>query len=88
VAIVAVDTPFAAVAVAVVDTSFAAVAVAIVDGMFRVHPSTYLTKCNEMDRRWKIIIFMTRLFNARKLVEYSLYLELIFQVELGTPLIY
>jgi hypothetical protein len=24
------------------------------------------TKCNKMDRRWKIIIFLTHLFNARK----------------------
>jgi hypothetical protein len=29
-------------------------------------PRTYLIKCNEMDRRWKILIFMTHLFNARK----------------------
>jgi hypothetical protein len=57
-------------------------------GAFRVYPGTYFTKCNEMDRPWKIIIFMTRLFNARKLVECPLCVELIFEVELDTPLIY
>jgi hypothetical protein len=35
-------------------------------GAFRVDPRTYFTKCNKMDRRWKIIIFLTHLFNARK----------------------
>jgi hypothetical protein len=34
------------------------------------------------------MIFMTHLFNARKLAEYPLYVELIFEVDLGTPLIY
>jgi hypothetical protein len=28
-------------------------------------PRTYFIKCNEMDRRWKIIILTTHLFNAR-----------------------
>jgi hypothetical protein len=35
-------------------------------GAFRVDLRTYFTKCNEMDRPWKIIIFLTHLFNARK----------------------
>jgi hypothetical protein len=35
-------------------------------GPFRVDPRTYFTQCNKMDRRWKIIIFTTHLFNARK----------------------
>jgi hypothetical protein len=35
-------------------------------GAFRVDPRTYFTQCNKMDRRWKIIIFTTHLFNARK----------------------
>jgi hypothetical protein len=56
-------------------------------GEFQVYPSTYFTKYNEMDRRWKKLIFMTRLFNARKLVECPLYVELIFQVEAANPLI-
>jgi hypothetical protein len=29
-------------------------------------PRTYFIKCNKVDRRWKIIIFMTHLFHARK----------------------
>jgi hypothetical protein len=33
---------------------------------FRVDLRTYFTKCNEMDRPWKIIIFLTHLFTARK----------------------
>jgi hypothetical protein len=41
-----------------------------------------------MDRPWKIIIFITHLFNARKLVECPLYVELIFQAELSNPTIY
>jgi hypothetical protein len=35
-------------------------------GAFRVDLRTYFTKCNEMDRRWKIIIFLTHLSSARK----------------------
>jgi hypothetical protein len=35
-------------------------------GWFQVDLRTYFTKCNEMDRPWKIIIFLTHLFNARK----------------------
>jgi hypothetical protein len=58
------------------------------DGGFRIQLYPLFTKYNEMDRRWKIIIFMTRLFNARKLAESPLYVELIFEVELGSPLIY
>jgi hypothetical protein len=38
----------------------------IITGAFQVDLRTYFTKCNEMDRQWKIIIFLTHLFNARK----------------------
>jgi hypothetical protein len=38
-------------------------------------------------RREKRIIFLTHLFNARKLVEYPIYMELIIKVELPNPLI-
>jgi hypothetical protein len=57
-------------------------------GGFQVYPSAYFTKYNEMDRRWKIVIFMMRLFNASKLVECPLYVELIYQVELADTIIY
>jgi hypothetical protein len=33
-------------------------------GAFRVDQRTYFTKCNEMERPWKIIIFLTHLFNS------------------------
>jgi hypothetical protein len=47
------------------------------------------TRClPNITRPWKIIIFKTRLFNARKLVECPLCVELIFQVEGANPLIY
>jgi hypothetical protein len=35
-------------------------------GGFQRNLYPLFTKCNEMDRRWKIIIFLTHLFNARK----------------------
>jgi hypothetical protein len=60
----------------------------VVIGGFRVQQYPLFTKYNEMDRPWKIIKSMTRLFNARKVVECPLCVELIFEVELASLLIY